>query len=199
MERLAQSEHYQHPGSWSPDGETLAFLQEDPAGIIDILLLHMGDRSITRFLNSRFEEMYPEFSPDGRWMACASDESGRSEVCVQAFPGPGAKLQISNAGGSEPLWSRNGRQLFYRWQNQVWAVDVQAGSSISAGKPRLLFEQPGYLRSAPNRGWDISPDGRRFLMVKVDEREAEPVTEMILVLNWFEELKRLCPTGKYHR
>ena len=59
-----------------------------------------------------------------------------------------------------------------------------------------MIEQPEYLRSAPNRGWDISPDGRRFLMVKVDEREAKPVTEMILVLNWFEELKRLCPAGK---
>ena len=80
--------------------------------------------------------------------------------------------------------------------DQVWVVDVRTDGGFSAGKPRLLFEKPGYGRDDPIRGWDISPDGQRFLMVKLEERKPQPVTEMILVQNWFEELKRLVPTGK---
>jgi serine/threonine-protein kinase len=201
MERLAPSEYTQVPGSWSPDGEMLAFVQWG-SGLdrsffgLDIRFLRMRDRKITPFFNSRFEEMYPEFSPDGRWISYVSDESGRAEVYVQPFPGPGGKWQISNEGGTEPLWSRNGKQLYYRRPNQVWVVDAQTGSAFSASKPRLLFEQPGYATNVPIRNWDISPDGQRFLMVKVDERKSQPVTEMILVQNWFEELKRLVPPGK---
>jgi hypothetical protein len=78
----------------------------------------------------------------------------------------------------------------------VWAVDIRSIGGFSAGKPRLLFEQPGYLHTFPIRSWDISPDGTRFLMVKLQEQKSQPVTEMILVQNWFEELKRLVPTGK---
>ena len=196
MERLTQSDYMQWPGSWSPDGETLAFVQVGPDSGDDILFLHMPERRITPFLNSRFNERYAEFSPDGRWIAYGSDESGRQEVYVQPFRGPGGKWQISNEGGRDPLWSRNGKQLFYRWGDQVWVVDVQIGSDFSTSKPRLLFEQPGYARSSLVRTWDISPDGQRFLMVKQGEREPKPVTEMILVQNWFEELKRLVPTGK---
>jgi Tol biopolymer transport system component len=196
MERLTQSDYMQWPGSWSPDGETLAFVQVGPDSGDDILFLHMPERRITPFLNSRFNERCPEFSPDGRWIAYVSDGSGRWEVYVQPFPGPGGKWQISNEGGRDPLWSRNGKQLFYRWGDQVWVVDVQIGSDFSTSKPRLLFEQPGYARSSLVRTWDISPDGQRFLMVKQGEREPKPVTEMILVQNWFEELKRLVPTGK---
>jgi len=117
-------------------------------------------------------------------------------VYVQPFPGRDGKWQISNECGSQPQWSRNGRQLFYRCGDRYWAVDVQAGSGFSPSKPRLLFEQPGYQGNWPIRGWDISPDGQRFLMVKMEERKPQPVTEMILVHNWFEELKRLVPAGK---
>ena len=193
MERLTQSEYSQWPASWSPDGETLAFEQTQQASGNDILLLQMRERRVKPFLISRFNEEYPEFSPDGRWIAYVSDESGRPEVYVQPFPGRGGRWQISSEGGYEPLWSRNGKQLFYRRENQVWVVDVQTGSAFSVRKPRLLFEQPGYLSSDPIRGWDISLDGQRFLMVTGDERKPQPVTEMILVQNWLEELKRLVP------
>ena len=114
MERLTQSEYQQRPGSWSPDGKTLAIAQQHPDIGWDIGLLQIPDRKVTPFLNSRFNEVYPEFSPDGRWIACGSNESGRQEVYVRPFPGPGGKSQISNEGGAEPLWSRNGKQLFYR-------------------------------------------------------------------------------------
>jgi hypothetical protein len=146
-------------------------------------------------LNSQSAQAYPEFSPDGRWLAYVSYESGRYEVYVRPFPGPGGKWQISQQGGYQPLWARTGKQLFYKWEDQVWAVDVQTAPAFSAGKPRLLFQQPGLGGGVPIRGWDLSLDGQRFLMVKSDERKPTPVTEMILVQNWFEELKRLAPAG----
>jgi len=196
MQRLTQSEYNQYPGSWSPDGETLAFVQNHPVSGSDILLFQMHDRKVSPFLNSEFDEMSPEFSPDGRWMLYGSNESGRNEVYVRQFPGPGGRWQISSEGGTEPLWSRNGRQMFFRRGNQILAVDVKAGTGFSAGKTRLVFEQPGFWDSLPIRCWDISPDGLRFVMVKLGERKPQPATKMILVQNWFEELKRLCPTGK---
>ena len=195
-ERLTTSEYMQFPGSWSPDGSMLAFVEDHPNSGPDILLLDLRSRRIKPFLNTKSAEFYPEFSPDGRWMAYDSDESGREEVYVRPFPGPGGKWQISHEGGIEPLWARNGKQLFYRWQKQVWAVDILTEPTFRPGKPRLLFEQPGFLSAGPIRTWDLSLDGQRFLMVKLDERKPTVVTEMILVQNWFEELKRLAPTGK---
>jgi serine/threonine protein kinase/Tol biopolymer transport system component len=203
IEQLTRGECFQWPGSWTPDGETLAFVEDhaDMEAGYDIQLLHIRDRKVTPFLNSRFDEKYPEISPDGRWIAYTSDESGRDEVYVQPFPGPGGKLQISNEGGVEPLWSRDGKELFYRQsyeqrENQAFVVDVQTGPVFSATKPRLLFTAQGYSGMGPIRTWDISPDGRRFLVVKMDERKSRPVTELVLVQNWFEEIKRLVPTGK---
>jgi hypothetical protein len=95
-----------------------------------------------------------------------------------------------------PLWARNGKQLFYLWQDQVWVVDVRTDGGFATGKPRLLFERPGYASTSPIRSYDLSLDSQRFLMVKGEQRKPSPVTEMILVQNWFEELKRLVPTGK---
>jgi len=203
IEQLTRGECFQWPGSWTPDGETLAFVEDhaDMETGYDIQLLHIRDRKVTPFLNSRFDEKYPEISPDGRWIAYTSDESGRDEVYVQPFPGPGGKWQISNEAGDEPLWSRDGRELFYRQSyhqrdNQAFVVDVQTGPVFSASKPRLLFTAQGYSGMGPVRTWDISPDGRRFLVVKMEERKSRPVTELVLVQNWFEEIKRLVPTGK---
>jgi serine/threonine-protein kinase len=149
-------------------------------------------------MNSRFAERDPEFSPDGRWMAYVSDESGRPEVYVRPFPATRGKKQISNEGGTEPLWTRNGKQLFYRRppQRQVWAVDVQSGSGFAVTKTRLLFTKAGYESAPMIRYWDVSPGRRRFLMVKQEDRKPQPITEMILVHDWLEELKQLAPIGK---
>jgi serine/threonine-protein kinase len=134
----------------------------------------------------------PELSPDGRWLAYASEESGQRQIYVQAFPGPGGKQQISTDGGNEPRWNSNGRELFYRSGDKMMAVDISPQGS-AAGKPRVLFQGPyvtavgGFVR--PN--YDVSPGGQRFLMLKhVDEPQA-PVNEIHVVLNWSEELKRL--------
>jgi len=197
MKRLTTSECSQTPGSLTPDGATLAFVEEHPGSTgNDILLLDLKSRQVTPFLTSRSYEEHPEFSPDGRCLTYSSDESGRPEVYVRPYPNPGGKWKLSLEGGTEPLWARNGKQLFYRWEDQVWAVDVRTDQGFTPGKPRLLFEKPSYRMSRPVRCWDFSPDSQKFLMVKLDDRKPQPVTEMILVQNWFEELKRLCPTGK---
>ncbi len=159
------------------------------------MLFNLTNRKVTPLLNSRFDEHHPEFSPDGHWMAYVSNESGRNEIYVRPFPGPGGKWQISNEGGTEPLWARNGKQLFYRGPpRHVWVVDVRGGSDFAVSKPRPLFQMQGsYTAGTYARSWDISLDDRRFLMVKIEDRKWQPITELILVQNWLEELKRLVP------
>ena len=196
MERLTPSEYEQWPGSWSSNGKTVAFVEGHQDTGNDIMLLDTRSGHVMPFLNSEFDEAYPEFSPDGRWIAYTSDESKRSEVYVRAFPGPGMKQQVSSEGGDEPLWARNGKQLFYRREDQVWVVDVRTDGGFAATKPRLLFEKPGYGYGYPIRAYDLSLDSQRFLIVKEEQRKPSPATEMILVQNWFEEIKRLVPTGK---
>ena len=196
MERLTTSDHVQRPGSCSSDGKTVAFVEYLTNTNADIVLLDVPSGHVTPFLHSQFNEKFPDFSPDGRWLAYTSDESKRDEIYIRAFPGPGVKQQVSSEGGEEPLWSRNGKQLFYRWMDQMWVVDVRADGGFATSKPRLLFEKPGYGQGLPTRAYDLSLDGKRFLMVKEEQRKPSPVTEMILVQNWFEELKRLEPAGK---
>jgi serine/threonine-protein kinase len=129
-------------------------------------------------------------------MAYASDESGRWEVYVRPFPGPGGKWLISQEGGLQPLWARNGKQLFYRSENgEIWVVDFRTDGGFSAGKPHLLFNVPMLGYGEPIRTWDLSSDGQRFLMVKLDDVKPTPVTEMVLVMNWSQELQRLAPAA----
>jgi serine/threonine-protein kinase len=196
MERLTTSDKIQRAGSFTPDGSTLAFIQWSPETGEDILLLDMKSRQVKTFLNSKAEEGWPNFSPNGHWLAYASDESGQLEVWVRPFPGPGGRWQVSKEGGIDPLWSKDGRQLFYRQGGKVWVVDVQTDGGFSYGKPRLLFEKEGLEEGDPLQCWDLWPDGQSFLMVKVGDRKAEPVIQINFVQNWFEELKRLVPAGK---
>lgn len=195
-ERLTNSKNHQRVGSFNYDGSILAFV-ETRRGQPDILLLDMKSRRVTPFLESKAYEGWPEISPDGRWLAYASDEktSGRPEVRVRPLLG-GGMWQISREGGTEPIWSKDGKQLFYRTADQVWVVDIQTERGFNAGKPLPLFKQSGLKFGGPIRCWDLWPDGKSFLMVKLDERKPQPVTEMILVQNWLEELKSLVPTGK---
>jgi Tol biopolymer transport system component len=194
LERLATSEDIQLPGSWSPDGELLAFSDVNVSTGFDIWMLKPSDRKAQPFLQTQFNESTPQFSPDGRWLAYVSDESGRKEIYVQPYPGPGGKWQISTEGGVEPLWNRNGRELFYRSGKKMMAVEVATKPSFSVGTPKMLFEG-GYqlLPAISTPNYDVSPDGQRFLMLKpVESAQAAP-TQINVVLNWFEELKRRVP------
>lgn len=127
--------------------------------------------------------------PDGRWLAYASDASGRPEVYVQPLPGPGAKRQISADAGSSPVWSANGRKLFYRQANRLMVVDIRV-EPFQASRPRVLLENiPESTRVFWERDYDVTPDGR-FFMIAPDKDE-QTATELQVILNWFEELKRI--------
>ncbi|MGH9198617.1 MAG: hypothetical protein ACRD1T_23150, partial [Acidimicrobiia bacterium] len=119
-----------------------------------------------------------------------SDESGRTEVYVRPYPGPDRRWLVSTQGGTHPLWSRNGSELFYRSGNKMMAVSVSTGPEIVFSPPRLLFDQRYSFTSQTVASYDVSPDGQRFVMVK-DDSDAGRLN---LVLNWFDELRRLAPT-----
>ncbi len=153
-----------------------------------------GERKPEPFLDTPFKDFSAAFSPDGRWITYHSDESGRYEVYVRAYPGPGGKWQISTHGGLFAVWSPDGREIFYRTvDKKVMVVPVQLTPEVSAGKPKMLFEDRFVRIGFSWRDYDITPDGQRFVMVEDAEEEAAP-TEIVVVLNWFEELKRLVPT-----
>ena len=186
------------PYSWSRDG-LLAFARLAPTAAAELCVLRVDDDSTTRsggtaqvFTRTRAADGAPQLSPDGRWMAYASEESGRREIYVQAYPGPGGRWQISSDGGNEPLWSATGRELFYRSGDRMMGVDITTEGEFLAGKPRQLFEG-SYVRSSAGyvrANYDVSPDGQRFLMLKAVEQKSAPLTQIHVVLNWSEELHR---------
>jgi len=194
-ERLTKTEFEQRLGSWTPDGKYLSFAEAKPG--MDVMVLRMADRQVVPFAASKSDEAFPEFSRDGRWLVYASNESGRYEVYVRSFPDGRRTLPISSEGGVSPMWSPDGRELFY-WNidfTKLMKVDISPGQNLSAGTPRLLFEFAAAV-SRMVRVYDITPDGRRFLIREKKNYSLPPVTELNLVRNWFEELKRLSPAGK---
>jgi len=194
LERLTTGEYQHNARAWSPDGQLLAFQENHAITGRDMWVLRLSDRKAEPFLQTQFTEGAQSFSPDGRWIVYVSDESGRPEIYVQPYPGPGGKSLVSIEGGTEPAWNRNGRELFYRSGNKMMAVDVNTQSGFSAGKPRVLFEGDYFASVFPLTGtaYDVSGDGQRFLMAKETARTTAPV-QINVVLNWFEELKRRVP------
>jgi serine/threonine-protein kinase len=202
VEPLLVRENMQYAGTWSPNGSVFAFVEVAPETKRDIWLVSMDEEGETRpALNTRFEEYAPAFSPDGRFIAYVSDQSGRPEVYVRDYPGKTKRWQVSTAGGGEPVWARDGRELFYRNREEMMVVDVRSGSEFVAGLPRALFSAPyitstsvtGVIRTGlPN--YDVSPDGEHFVMVASgSSRDRVGGREYRVVLNWFEELERLVP------
>ncbi len=196
LERLTTSEYNHAPNCWSPDGQLLAFIEINPTTGYDIWVLRLSDRKAQPFLRTPFNESAPWFSPDGRWLAYVSDESGRFEVYVQPYPGPGGKWLISTEGGTEPVWNPKGRELFYRSGDKMMAVEITMQPGFSAGKPKVLFEGKYQPTPATFPNYDVAADGQRFLMLKPSEPEAAAPTQINIALNWFEELKRRVPTAK---
>jgi len=187
------------PNDWSRDGRFLLYSQQDPQTHADLWVLPVaGDGTpsgtATPFANTAFNEEQGRFSPDTRWIAYASDESGKSEIYVQPFPAPpngGSKTPISRDGGSQPRWRRDGKELFYSSPDgKLMAADVTEGPIFKASVPRTLFQVPvaqiGHNESGLQvLGWDVAPDGKR-LLIDTATTSSEPVT---VVLNWTAELK----------
>jgi len=149
-----------------------------------------GDRNAEPYLRSTYgtlAQAQAEFSPDGHWVAYSSNESGREEIYVQPFPGPGGKWIVSSDGGSVPRWSRSGREIFYRNADKMMSVEVQTQPTFQAGTPHVLFQ--GSYSITP---YDVAPDSQHFLLVKDKEGQPE-AREVRVVLNWVEELKRRVP------
>ena len=186
--------------SFSPDGKVLLYHQQRTGETEwDIVALPLDTESTpTAFIATQNIEVTAAFSPDGQWVAYASDEARDAEVYVQSYPGPGGKKRISTEGGKAPVWGPEGRELFYVNGDLLMVVEVDTGSVIAAGEPRPLFElAPGIeiQGGLVARSYDISPDGQHFVFVRIVEGSWKP-PQRILVLNWVEELKRLVPTER---
>ncbi len=189
-ELLATSDYTRLPSSWSPDGAVLAFFEYAVETGTDIWLLPIsGNRKAEPFLNGRANEEWPAFSPNGRWIAYQSDETGELEIYLRQFPGGAGMRPVSTGGGSYPVWNPNGKELFYRSGDKMMAVAVETDGELVLGRPTVLFERgypPGYATFA------VTPDGQRF--IDLDDSVAEPPpTHLVLVQNFGEELKRLVP------
>lgn len=200
VERLTTSETPQWPTSIAPDAANLFGFQRRPPASWDVIVAHsttpkrFGARSSQAEppVQALFEGYFPEISPDGRYLAYGSDESGRAEVYVRPFPQVnGGRWQISMTGGARPAWARSGRELFYIDASMALIrVPVRtAGATFTMGNPAKVFDAT-YAEPNPSRHYDVSPDGQRFLMLKniATNPNATPAS-MVVVQNWFEELK----------
>ena len=193
-EKIGSGQYRQVVNSWSPDGQFLAYHASTPSTGTDIWMLHLSDGQAKIFVQTQAGESAARFSPDGRLVAHTSSESGRQEIYVEPFPGPGGKWQISTDGGTEAVWNPDGKELFFRHKDQMMSVDITTQPTFSASKPKVLFQGDYALSAGTLANYDVSKDGQRFLMVQEGADETEP-THINMILNWFDELKRLAPAG----
>jgi len=174
---------------WSGDGKNLLFEQSGSKTLQDVWVLPLdGSGSAHALLNSQFSEYHPRFSPDSRWFAYVSNESGRAEVYVQTFPVSGGKWQVSTGGGAQPRWRRDGKELYFiAPDRKVMAVDVKLGQTFEMGTPKPLFQTQVSSFGSPNR-YDVSADGQKFLVnSSVQETSVAPLR---VIVNWAAGLKK---------
>ena len=183
----------------TPDGKYLVLEEQTDAGSYDfMLLLLQGEPRVEPLLQTAFDERNAAISPDGNWLAYESNESGQFQIYVRPFPNvAGGRSQVTDNGGRTPLWSPDGRELFFVSRTSMMTVPVQLKPTFTPGNPAKLFDArslvlDGRFLGSTMRTFDISPDGQRFLMLQegslTDDGNA-PSLGMVVVQNWFEELK----------
>ena len=182
---ILQHELFTYPFSWSADGRLLTFYELHPTRQRDVWVMSR-DGEASAVVATASDEKSPTLSPDGRWLAYVSNESGKDEVYVQPYPAANGRIQISTNGGTEPQWARDGTELFYRRDYEMVAVPVSAAAAF--GKPEVLFEGQYAFAVGGNQNYDVSPDGR-FVMLRSARGSSTSVLNV--VLNWFEELRTL--------
>ena len=198
------NQRHQLPLSWSPDGSLLAYLEHTTIDRLDVWLLSMDQESHrpVPFLVSEFDEGGASFSPAGDWIAYVSNEEGQPEIFIREFTRDpikaGQKKKVTRDGGFEPVWSRDGRELFYRSLDggRLLSVSIRNEPELEVGEQKVVLEGLALYQGMTwfeAGAYDVSPDGERFLMV-LEDRTPETM-ELVVVLNWFEELKRLVPTN----
>ena len=188
-QQLVMTNDHAHAGSWTPDGSSFVFTDYTPAGGGDIWTVALsGNHKARPFLQTPSNERAPRVSSDGHWISYTSDESGRDEVYVQSYPTPGAKFQISVDGGEEAVWSPRGDELFYRHGEAMMAVPVVVSPVFSARNPELLFKGQYVPTRRGEAAYDVSPDGRNFLMVKRDAQSSP--TQIVVVANFLNEVTK---------
>ena len=192
---MLKSSEAKYPYDWSSDGRWL--LYGVLAGQLNLWLLPLegGDRKPMRYLTSQYNQSQARFSPDSRYIAYTSDETGKNEVYVQPFPQPsGGKWPVSKGGGNQPLWRRDGKELFYvSADSKIMAVDVTTTTVFSNGNPKALFAVPiwGGATSPNVTRYGVTPDGKKFLIntLAADPASA-PASPITVVLNWQMGLKK---------
>jgi Tol biopolymer transport system component len=193
-ERLTNSELGSQAGAWSPDGRSLVFQQGiDPVTGFDVWVHDLEQQTARPLLDTEANEFQPVLSADGEWLAYVSDESGRREVYVARFPEMTQRTAISVDGGSEPVWNPRGSELFFRKDDRMMVVEFSTGPQPKAGRSRMLFEGRFVPGTPYGRNYDVSPDGKSFVMITSTEMSSPP-SQVHVILNWFEELERLVPT-----
>jgi serine/threonine-protein kinase len=190
--QLVESPHPRFPQSWSPDGQLLAITEWNPDSMRDLWILDLNDpEEIRPIVNTPYDEHSPVFSPDGQWLAYVSDESGRNEIYVESYPRGRGRWLTSAGGGTEPVWSSDGRELFYRNANRMMVAPVQYQPSFSSGTPRPLFEKAFKSGVCDLLSYDVTADGQEFLMI--ERRLDLAPNQLNVVLDWDRELRRVVP------
>jgi Tol biopolymer transport system component len=190
-EKLWETAEHTHVDGWTPDGRALIVTRTDPKNANDVWLVPVGGgaEKARPLLHSSFNELNGRVSPDGRWLAYISNESGAEQVYVQPFPNLGAKWQVSARGGNQPVWAPDGRRLFYRGESALMAVDVEpTPRAFSAKAPVRVGEDTYSRKGVTHTGWDVGRDGR-ILLVRTGGGGGRP-TQIQIVQHWLEDVTR---------
>ena len=191
-ETILTTPNHIHVEQWTPDGRSLVLGVTEFGAPSDVAVLDLdGEHTLKPLFNTRFAEQSARLSPDGRWIAYVSNESGAPDVFVRAYPSLEGKWQVSVGGGTQPVWSPKGNELFYRAAGAMMAVRIDArSSSFVADSPVKLFDDRYHVKGGGHVGYDVAPDGR-FLVV--NEASGGTQAALVVVLNWFDAIKSALP------